>query len=224
MTAVRHFPLPEVHARESAYRMSYALARQRLHDADIGLQCRNSGASYLKEKNAASIIYLDRAYEITVPAGEVSPADGTSDVPLRDKILLLHYFLHARGTPISGCPVTYQELPAGFYYPTFRKRVLLPLIRHFGAKPERLVQAAASLGGYPAEYGDTAVTITALPRVPVTIVLWCGDEEFPAEASVLFDRSVTDYLPAEDIIVLSETIVWKLARYEGTGGDHPGRS
>jgi hypothetical protein len=58
----------------------------------------------------------------------------------------------------------------------------------------------------------TAATIKAFPRVPLTVVLWKGDEEFPAAASILFDSSITDYLPVEDIIELSETTVWRLVR------------
>jgi len=48
--------------------------------------------------------------------------------------------------------------------------------------------------------------------VPLTFVLWRCDEEFPASASILFDSSITDYLPVEDIIVMSEIVAWKLVK------------
>ena len=51
-----------------------------------------------------------------------------------------------------------------------------------------------------------------LPRVPLGLVLWRGDAEFPAEGKVLFDSSVSRYLPVEDIVVLAETVVWKLIK------------
>jgi hypothetical protein len=73
------------------------------------------------------------------------------------------------------------------------------------------------LGGYKADYGDTAITINAFSRVPITIVVWQGDDEFPSRGNVLFDANITDYLPTEDITVLSEIIAWRLIRYSRAG-------
>ncbi|MFC1957153.1 DUF3786 domain-containing protein [Chloroflexota bacterium] len=67
-------------------------------------------------------------------------------------------------------------------------------------------------GGQKADLGDASVAISAFPRVPVTLVLWQGDSEFPPSASIMFDATVTDYLPTEDIIVACEAIVWTLVR------------
>jgi hypothetical protein len=58
-----------------------------------------------------------------------------------------------------------------------------------------------------------AVTINAFSRVPVTIVLWRGDDEFAPDGNILFDANVSDYLPTEDITILCETIVWKLINH-----------
>jgi hypothetical protein len=51
-----------------------------------------------------------------------------------------------------------------------------------------------------------------LPRIPLTLVLWTGDEEFAPEATVLFDKSVRSYLPPEDIAMLSGMVVYRLIR------------
>jgi hypothetical protein len=63
-----------------------------------------------------------------------------------------------------------------------------------------------------AKYGDVSVTIPAFSRVPITIVVWKGDEEFPPSASILFDDTVLDYLSAEDINVLCQTVTWRLVK------------
>ena len=72
--------------------------------------------------------------------------------------------------------------------------------------------SVAKLGGRKAGYGDVSVTINAFPRVPVTIALWRGDDEFPPRGSVIFDSNISDYLSAEDIRDLCATIVWKLIK------------
>jgi len=42
------------------------------------------------------------------------------------------------------------------------------------------------------------------------LVVWRGDAEFPPDGNVLFDGSVSEYLPVEDTVILAETVVWKL--------------
>jgi hypothetical protein len=56
------------------------------------------------------------------------------------------------------------------------------------------------------------VTINAFDRVPLTLVLWRGDEEVAPNGNILFDANISDYLSTEDVTVLSETIVWKLVK------------
>jgi len=110
--------------------------------------------------------------------------------------------------------MAFRELPEGAnYFPTFSKRAIKPLVDYFGKDPEQLIDIAQKLGGHKANYGDVAVTINAFSYVPITLVLWRGDEEFAPAGSVLFDSTISDYLSTEDINVLCETISWKLVRY-----------
>jgi hypothetical protein len=90
--------------------------------------------------------------------------------------------------------------------------VIGPLVKNFGRGPDLLRKAAAKLGGCEADYGDLSVTINAFDQVPITLVLWKGDEEVAPNGNILFDANISDYLPTEDVAVLSETIVWKLVK------------
>ena len=167
--------------------------------------------------------YLGRACRIALPAGEVSYADGDPAVSAKDAILILDYFTRASGAPLTGDLITYQELPDGLnYVGVFATRTTQPLVANFGQAPERFAAAAPRLGGTPADYGDLAFTFPAFPRVPLTYVLWKGDDEFPPEASILFDSTVSGYLSNDDIHNLCESIVWRLVRLSKSGGDHPG--
>jgi hypothetical protein len=120
----------------------------------------------------------------------------------------------AKGVPISHKFIAFKELPEGAnYFPTFSKRSIEPLIKYFGREPQRLVDAAEKLDGLKVDYGDVAVTISAFSRVPITIVLWRGDEEFPPRSNILFDATISDYFFTEDITVLCENITWKLVKF-----------
>lgn len=216
--------VPEQNVREYANELAYRLAREQLAAiADVAETCRKSGARYLKAEKAVAIDYLNRTYHIGFPDGKVTLPGSDEAVPIRDTILMLHYFTQAKGTPLSGKTITYKELHDGLnYYPNFAKRAIQPLVTFFGEAPEKLVATAAAFGGKKAEYGDAAVTITAFSHVPVSLVLWRGDKEFPPEGSILFDSAIADYLTNDDIHTLCETIAWRLVRLLKTGGETAG--
>ena len=64
--------------------------------------------------------------------------------------------------------------------------------------------ASVGLDGSSLDLGDAAVVLPALPRVPVAIVLWGGDEEFTPSASVAFDASIEGYLDTEAVTALAD--------------------
>ena len=219
----KHPSIPAQPVREFAYELAYKIACEQLAGTkNIEERCRKSGAKYLSSENAIAIDYLNRQYRISLPTGEVTLVDVTEAVPGRDKILILHYILQAAGTPLSGDFITYKELQEGInYFPTFFKRAMDPIINNFKDEPQKLLEIAAMLGGVKSSYGDISVTIKAFPYIPITIVLWQGDKEFPPDGNIMFDSTITDYLPTEDVTVLCEIIAWKLVRRLKTGGDSP---
>jgi hypothetical protein len=200
-------------SREHGYELSYKLAREQLaKSSDIQEQCRKSGAQYV-EPNEIVINYLNQPYHITLPDAEISLEDSKMEVPLKDKILILHYFTEAKGTPATGKLITYKQLPGGVsYFPAFSQRAIAPLVNHFGKDPELLIKSAAKLGDCGADYGDVSVNVNAFDHVPITLVLWRGDEELAPNGNILFDANISDYLSTEDITVLSEAIIWKLVK------------
>ncbi len=123
--------------------------------------------------------------------------------------LAVHYLLNAQDRPLGGEMVTPKELRDGelFFSGGSHAPNLTPLIQQFERKREALWMAAEAIGGRRVDYGDAAVEVQGLPRVPVTLVLWFGDEEFAGRASVLFDRSVLKQLPIEGLLpMISESV------------------
>jgi len=208
--------LPSQRNFEYGYELAYKLACEQLAKLDnIEQQCRNSGAQCLVVDSQRVIIleYLNRSYQLTLPAFEISLVNSKEEVPIKDKVLLLHYLTSAKGTPITNRLITFKELPEGSnYFRTFWQRAIKPIVDHFGSEPQLLVGIAQKLGGSKIDYGDVAVTVNAFRRVPVTLVLWRGDEEFAPEGNILFDSTISDYLATEDITILCETIVWRLVK------------
>lgn len=211
-----HSLLPKQRHYDQAYALACKLAGEELAKTrNLEQLCRQSGARY-SETDSQKVItleYLNRTYQVTLPNAEVTLVGSQEEVPIKDKVLILHYLTRARGTSIANRMITFKEIADGaLYSPTFAKRTIKPIVDNFGDKPERLVATANKLGGFKVDYGDVAVTINAFPYVPITLVLWRGDEEFTPSGNIMFDATVTDYLPTEDITVLCETITWKLVK------------
>jgi hypothetical protein len=211
------FSLPEQKNYEEAYRLSRKLALEKLASiTDFEAQCRKSGAQFqiVALKKSAIIKYLNHFYTLSLPEGVITPVGESDPLSERDELVVLHYFVTAKGTPLSGKLITFGDLPEGVVYqPTFIKRTIQPILKNFGMEPDTLLLWSREIGGYRSEYGDMSITVNAFKNVPVTFVVWQGDDEFPPRGSVLFDSTITDYLPTEDITVLCELITWRLVSF-----------
>lgn len=214
----RHSSLTD--GKEQAYR----LACQQLASRNIEELCRKTGAKSV-DSSKITVEYLNQAYLVTLPNGEVSSWNNDEEVPLKDKILILHYLVSARGTPASNRLITFKQLPGcASYFRVFSQMTLRPFLDHFGEEPLLLINAGANLGGHKAGYGDVSITINALPRVPITFVLWRGDDEFSPRGSVIFDSSISDFLPTEDIRDICVNILSKLIRSLPLATEQPPRA
>jgi hypothetical protein len=208
--------LPEQRNLQHAQNLALELALKKLHRiTDLERQCQKSGArlKLVNNKKVITLDYLGKPRQLTLPEAEISSLSGGEPLSTREELLILHYFIRAEGTARTGRKITYRELPDGAnYFPVFYKRAISPLVDSFGQQPQRIMDAAGKLGGQMADFGDVAVTVNAFSRVPITLVLWGGDDELRPEGSILFDASISGYLSAEDVSVLCETIAWKLVR------------
>lgn len=124
-------------------------------------------------------------------------------------ILLLHYLLTADAAPEAGRWATFRELPDGlFYAQAFAAKAEASLTAivagsqgdgEVNRRIRRFRESGATIGGADLDLADAALRLQALPRVPVAVLLWKGDDEFPSQARILFDGSAHHYLPTEDL-------------------------
>jgi len=203
-------------ARVDDYVKAVALGKEELIGKDPKQIARRSGALCVADSNGNTVIsidFLNRKIDISWPDLEFTDnSAGGKEVPIQQQVLLLHYLNLSHDVEISEEWIAYQEVPDGkFYQDAFIRRAKNPMVQGFGNNPELLVKLATEVyGGTPADQGDVAVRIQALPLVPVVLILWKGDDEFPPEGTILFDRSVSQVLSAEDIAWLAGMIVYPL--------------
>lgn len=166
------------------------------------------------EENADEIRvpFLNRTYHIHLPDYIFSDtAAEPKEIPIQEQVLILHY-LQAAGLQFpTGNWIAYREIQgASFYFSAFVKRAIDPLKKTFGANIQGLVLAAEHLGGQAIPAGDAGFEFRVLPRIPIQLILWEGDAEFPPEANILFDETISDVLSPEDVAWLSGMLVYRL--------------
>lgn len=193
------------HHLQEGYQLSYENACKELAQRNPEEIAESSGALYDEATETFRLKYLNEYYRIPYPGGEVSSDESDSEIAVTIKVVLLHYLLKAGGLPLADTLISFKEIPDGglIYLEPFNNRVLRGLVANFGKKPQMLIQAAEKLGGRRENMGSAAVTLDVLPNVPVTYVIWEGDEEFAASGTVLFDSSIRYYVPTEDIVVIA---------------------
>ena len=201
-------------ARVDDYRMALEITEREIRERNPLHLCRLSGALFTEQGGDAAVIqlqFLNRMITITWPDLSFSQ-DQKAEVSIKEKIIILHYLNGVKREQTGQEWISYKDIPsARFYLDAFNRRVKQPLMSAFGEQPDRLVSCAKDLYGATASsFGDVSVIIQVLPKIPVALALWRGDEEFPPDAAILFDRSIQDILSAEDISELCSMIVYPL--------------
>lgn len=171
----------------------------------------NSDCVYDLGKNSFTVPFLNQKYIVSYPDGLATYGEKEGEAPLIITILLLHYLVKASGAELAGEWVSFKELQGGaIYIEPFRHRAIIPLVRNFGGRLQDFALAAEKLGGQKGTHGDISYIIPIFPRVRLLCILWRGDEEFPPNGNILFDRTANAYLHTEDYAMLSGMTVGAL--------------
>jgi hypothetical protein len=195
------------------YKAALALAVSELQQLNPKRLVARTGAECFVEDTESGLIvpYFGQGRRISWPKITVTPVDTPKELSLPEQILILHYLLHASGEPLTGRSIDFRQVPeGGFYWSAFVSRAKEPLLQTFGPDLELYLKVAMSLGGQRQSLGDASASFLAFPQVPITHVLWGGDEEFSPEANILFDENIPSYFPTEDIAALSGASVYRL--------------
>jgi len=153
-----------------------------------------------------SLLFLADEYEINLEKEKVLSLSADSEAPGHISVLILHFLLRKlKGLPlIKNKWISFKDLAGGLiYYPVFKKRAIDFVVRKYGENPKALFELIGRFDAVKAEFADTSIIIEVFTGVPVLISLWRGDEEFGAEANILFDKSIENIFCTEDVVVLA---------------------
>ena len=116
------------------------------------------------------------------------------------RLAILFYLCDAQGVPPTGQLITPSQVKGGTIF--LLGTHVLPLDRlaqRFSGDREGLLSRGRELGGTPLTYGDMAIQLAAFPKLPIVLIVWTGDTEFPPRASLLLDSGASAHLRADVI-------------------------
>ena len=123
----------------------------------------------------------------------------------------IHYLLGATVTDISNTWISEKEIPGGVTF--FRGPHRIPtecISSRFENALDEFSRWCERLGGDPLSMADAAYRFEIVSRIPAAVLFWRGDDDFPAEAKILFDRTITDHLATDVIYALAVAICERL--------------
>ncbi|MBA4393690.1 MAG: hypothetical protein C0407_09075 [Desulfobacca sp.] len=150
------------------------------------------------------IPFLNWPYVCQPEATRIWREDRPEKSPSFQECLVLLVYLHgAQENSLDGTKVSERELPGGELF--FRgPHALLtePLEKKFAQDPQGFLQAGLNLNGQATGLGEASFELLVLPRIPVEYILYVEDEEFPAQITINFDRTISRHLPLDVIWAL----------------------
>ncbi len=161
---------------------------------------------YLCNRDCFTIALLSCQHVVDLPERQICSVPSRSvstPAGFLDQLCILAYLINSKELPLAGRLVKAEYLPGGEFF--FRGPHVLPIKKlavGFGANPSLLYQAGMQFGAKKCNFGDAAIELPALPRIPLTFVVWGSDNEFDARASILFDRTASDQLPLDALLAV----------------------
>jgi hypothetical protein len=171
-----------------------------------------SGCQYDASTQQLVIPFWNQAYRLNFPELLARDERGQVASPERQALLLM-YLKRADGASLGGKWLAYRELPGGmFYAQAFAGYAERRLARAFDGKLDAFRRAAHTLDGARLSLGSAAFEFAPLPRVRLAAIYWLGDEDFPPNASILFDSAAPRYLSLDALAVLGSQLTSRLIR------------
>ena len=151
---------------------------------------------------------LSRPVSVSWPEMETHYEDDGSATASNVRILLARLIMEGTIVAAGGKMLAYTDMPWGnVYAQQFRGRCILRLAGTYGSNIAGFISACEAMGGIKAASGDVSYDLPFLPGLTVRLILWEGDDEFPAQAQILFSDNFPSAFQAEDNAVTGDIIL-----------------
>jgi hypothetical protein len=179
-----------------------------LREADPDDVARRTGIR--RGQNVYRLPYFNQEAVVDLAQQRVFRKGAPAEEPgFRICLISLFYLLYV-DTAELGPAVSPLELPGATGF--FQKRgphaiPSAPLEERFGRDLAGFLRAGALLGAEERSSGDGALALQVFPKLPVEVILWEADEEFPAQASFTVPANLDRFWQLDAVLGLMGLVV-----------------
>ena len=126
-------------------------------------------------------------------------------------------FYYAAEHPVAyGNLVAFRQVKRVYpFEAAYRRTIIFRLQKTFSGKTAELKKACEILGGTPLPQGDVGYVLPVFPFLNIAVLFWDKDEEFDAQANMLFDSEITEFMHEENVVCVAADAVYYLTRAAG---------
>jgi len=128
-------------------------------------------------------------------------------------LFIIHYLLTSKEIEITNEWISEKDIPGGTTF--FRGPHQIPtnlISLRFNNNVNKFKERCEQLHGIPLNMADAAYRFKITPRIPVAVLYWKGDDDFPAESKILYDRTIAEHLASDVIYALAAGICNRLGK------------
>lgn len=178
-------------------------AWERLRSLAPAEVCSRTGARFDRKRRSYGLDLFNQSVDVLPAPGEIiggtPPAQHLlTDFSYFSRLAVLAYLIHGQDIPPSGRLVRPEEVPGVDVM--VRGSHTLPLQKlsaRYAGKLGDFLRRGPTWGGVPESYGDASLRLRPFDALPVVLILWQADEEFPARSSLLLDATSRFQAPAD---------------------------
>jgi hypothetical protein len=200
---------------------SNALLQVRIEQLRLQIQSKRdpqqianyTGIDYFEEQsgNYFELFLFEKKIHLSYPELVATDFKDNNELPISTQVMICYHLLAADGSSIDGRWISFAELPDGkFYQKAFQGYSGDVLASYFGNDIDLFKKTNQYLHGESQLLGDASFLYMALPRVPLALIYFTGDDEFPSTCKLLFDASARHYLPTDACAILGSMLTHRL--------------
>lgn len=119
-------------------------------------------------------------------------------------LFIVFYLMKGKNTPPTGKWISEKDIPGGEGF--FRGPHTLPtdvITNRVGDDISKFQALCKKMNGTPIDMADAAFSFPITPSIPVAVLYWQGDDDFPCESKLLFDETIKEQVPIDIVFSLA---------------------
>jgi hypothetical protein len=187
---------------------------KRLRELDPEDVCKRASCQYDRESKRYILHVWGYEYTIDPETRMMKQLQNNAYIPHEYfYIFIIYYLIYVKDIAISKDWISEKDMPGGTTF--FRGPHVIPthlITDAYKNNVQLFKKSCEQLGGTMINQADAAVIFHITPKIPVSVLYWEGDEEFPPEAKILFDKSITHHLTLDIIFSIAVEICIRIAK------------